>query len=169
MEIDSPSLERRNRHRVTVPSMNFTAILPLAFLALCGADHAASNIVCQPQVVIKGGALTITFRDVPHPAEIMINGPNVPKTSRPSSRFVSLTPIPGGADNGFSALVKAKTMDIQESAPLPKVGGVEADHGPYKGLSTFYAPGQYKIVVGKNLETDDRISQYGSCIVAYRP
>ena len=154
---------------ITIPSMNFTTVLPLAFFALCGAAHAASNIACQPQILKKGGILTITFKDVPHPAEVLIEGPNVPRTSGPSSRSISATPSSNGADNGFSAFAKAKTMELQESAPLPKIGGSTPDNGPYKSLSTFYAPGRYKIIVGKNLETDDGTPRYGSCTVTYRP
>lgn len=149
--------------------MKFTALLSLAVLASHGAAHAASGIACQPQVLRKGDTLVVTFKNVPHPAEVMITGPNVPRTSRPSSRFISLTPNPGGADKGFSAFAKAKTLELQDSAPLRKIGGAEDDNGPDKGLSTFYAPGQYKIVVGKNLETDDGTPRYGSCTVAYRP
>ena len=149
---------------IGIPSMNFNNLLPAAFFALCSAAHAASGILCSPQILVKGAALTITFKDIPHPAEIMIIGPKVPRTSGLSSRFIALTP--NEADNGFAALTKAKTMELRDSAALPKIGGAEADNGPYKVLSTFYAPGKYKIVVGKNLDTDDGTPRYGTCTVS---
>lgn len=145
------------------------AVVPLAFFALSTTAGAASGIVCDPQTLKKGGTLTVTFKAAPHPVEIVINGPNVPKTSGPSSRYIALTPTPGGADNGFTALSKAKTLELRDSAALPKFGSAEADNGPYKALSTFYAPGQYKIIVGQNLETDDGTPRYGTCTVSYRP
>lgn len=128
-------------------------------------QRAKGRVSCEPQVVRKDGAVTITFADVPHPGDIAIQGPEVRRGEGRTYRFISLSGI---KDNGLTRLKSSKTLVLRANGPLPLFGDAEPATGSIPSLA-FYKAGSYRILVSTNLETDDGTPPYGSCDVTYSP
>lgn len=148
-----------------VAASNVSAATVAAKAPTKNTQRAKGRVSCEPQVVRKDGAVTITFADVPHPGDIAIQGPEVRRGEGRTYRFISLSGI---KDNGLTRLKSSKTLVLRANEPLPLFGDAEPATGSIPSLA-FYKAGSYRIVVSTNLETDDGTPPYGGCDVTYSP
>lgn len=148
-----------------VAASNVSAATVAAKAPAKNTQRAKGRVSCEPQVVSKGGAVTITFADVPHPGDMAIQGPEVSRGKGRTYRFISQS---GFKDNGLTRLTNAKTLVLQANEPLPLFGDAEPDVQRIPPVA-FYKAGSYRILVSTNLETDDGTPLYGSCDVTYSP